>query len=91
MIISSYEDKPVLTVEEAAKYLGLCRNGAYLAVQRGEIAHIHIGRRIIIPRAALERMLLEAGHVNKVGVSGESDDSPMQPGAHTPRRIVWKQ
>jgi excisionase family DNA binding protein len=67
MIMSSYEDKPVLTVEEAAKYLSLCRNGAYLAVQRGEIPHIHIGKRILVPRAALDRMLAEAGQVNKPG------------------------
>jgi excisionase family DNA binding protein len=67
MVMSKSEEKLVLTVEETAEYLGLCRNGAYDAVQRGDIPHIRIGRRILVPRAALERMLAEAGHVNKVG------------------------
>ncbi len=47
----------VMTVEEAAEILRISRNGAYEAVKRGEIPSIRIGRRILIPRAALEMML----------------------------------
>lgn len=51
----------VLTVEEAAKRLKISRPSAYLAIERGEIPVIKIGRRILVPVAALERMLAEAG------------------------------
>ena len=46
-----------LTVEEAAKALGISRAFAYEAVQRGEIPHIRIGRRILVPKAQLDRPL----------------------------------
>jgi excisionase family DNA binding protein len=47
------------TVDEAAKLLGLGRNHAYEAAKSGELPSIRIGKRILIPRAALERMLNE--------------------------------
>jgi excisionase family DNA binding protein len=43
-------------VEEAAAALGISRAFAYEAVTRNEIPHVRIGRWILIPRAALERM-----------------------------------
>jgi excisionase family DNA binding protein len=46
-----------MTVDEAAKALGIGRTQAYRAVQSGEIPSIRIGRRYLIPRAALEKML----------------------------------
>ena len=53
-------DKMALSVPEAAKLLGIGKNLAYEAVQRGEIPSIKVGRRLLVPRAALERMLTEA-------------------------------
>ena len=53
-------DKEVLSVEEARKiYFGnsICRSGFYESVRRNEIPSIRIGRRIFIPRRALEAML----------------------------------
>lgn len=47
----------VLTVEEAQQRLRISRNAAYSAVERGEIPSVKIGRRILIPRAAFERLL----------------------------------
>jgi excisionase family DNA binding protein len=44
-------------VEEAAKLLRIGRNQAYDAVACGEIPSIRIGKRILVPRVALERML----------------------------------
>jgi len=55
------EEKPVLTVDETAKILSISRNSAYQGVLRGEIPHIRIGKRILIPRRALDRMLEGAG------------------------------
>ncbi|MFC2033803.1 helix-turn-helix domain-containing protein [Chloroflexota bacterium] len=57
--------KVILTVDEAAQLLGLARNSAYQGVLRGEIPSIRIGRRILIPRIALERMLNQAGDESK--------------------------
>jgi excisionase family DNA binding protein len=45
------------TVTKAAEALGICRNKAYEAARRGEIPTIKIGKRILVPLAALERML----------------------------------
>ena len=55
-------ERDVLTVEEAAQRLGIGRGSAYEAARRGEIPIIRIGRRILVPRLAFERMLSEAGH-----------------------------
>ena len=49
--------KVVLTVAETAQILGLSRNSTYQGISTGEIPHIKIGKRILIPRIALERML----------------------------------
>jgi excisionase family DNA binding protein len=46
-----------LTVDEAARALGISRAFAYEAIKRGEIPHVRIGRRVLVPRGALERML----------------------------------
>lgn len=49
--------RSTMTVIEAAKRLGIGRNQAYEAAGRGEIPSIRIGNRILVPTAALERML----------------------------------
>lgn len=54
-------EKLTLTVEEAAEVLGISRPSAYQGVERGEIPHIRVGKRILVPRSALERLLAEAG------------------------------
>lgn len=47
----------VFTVPEAARLLGISRTHAYELVARGEIAHLRLGRRIVIPKHAIETML----------------------------------
>lgn len=49
----------VLTVEEAGRLLGISRGLAYELVARGELPHLRLGRRIVIPRTALEALLNE--------------------------------
>ena len=51
----------VMTVEETAEFLRISRNSAYEALRRGEIPYIRIGRRLLVPRAALVQMLERAG------------------------------
>jgi excisionase family DNA binding protein len=50
-----------LTVDELAKRLRISRGSAYQAVRDGTIPHLRIGNRILIPQAALARLLAEAG------------------------------
>jgi excisionase family DNA binding protein len=55
--VTSTQERLTLTVEEAAATLGISRAFAYEAVRRGEIPSIKIGRRVLVPRAALARLL----------------------------------
>jgi len=48
-----------LSVEETAKILGIGRNLCYDRVKTGEIPAIKIGKRLLIPRSALEKLLAE--------------------------------
>ena len=50
-------DREVFTVDEAGEILGLSRASAFAAVSRGEIPSIRVGKRLIIPRRPLEKML----------------------------------
>jgi excisionase family DNA binding protein len=45
------------TVEEAGQLLGIGRNQAYDAAKRGEIPTITIGKRKLVPKATLDRLL----------------------------------
>jgi len=46
-----------VTVPEAAKMLGISRNFAYELVKRQELPVVKFGKRLLIPRIALEKML----------------------------------
>ncbi len=56
-------DSLVYTVLEARLLLGLSRSLMYEAIRTGEVPSVRIGRRILIPKAALNRLL-----------EGEKDD-----------------
>jgi excisionase family DNA binding protein len=47
------------TVTEAAQLLGISRASAYEAAHRGELPVRVIGRRMLVPRVALLRLLSE--------------------------------
>jgi excisionase family DNA binding protein len=47
----------VLTVMEAANFLRISRGSAYEGIRLGQIPSIRIGRRLLVPRAALEKLL----------------------------------
>lgn len=65
------DERATVTVEEAARLLGIGRNSAFAAVQRGEIPALRIGRRVLVPRAALERLLAEPPTQQEPGEPGE--------------------
>lgn len=51
------EEAKTQTIDEAAKALGIGRNQAYAAAKRGEIPTVKIGKRILVLREPLRRML----------------------------------
>ena len=51
------EEKAALSVRQAARLLGIGDNLAFRMVQEGRIPSVRLGRRILVPRRALERML----------------------------------
>jgi len=50
-------ERQTLSVDEFAKTVGVGRNLAYLAVQRGEVRAVKIGKRIVIPKKEVTRLL----------------------------------
>lgn len=58
--MTGYPQPLALSVSDAAKRLGIGRNSAYEAIKRGELPHLKVGRRVLIPVAALERWLAAA-------------------------------
>ena len=75
------QERLTLTVEETAKLLGIGRQLAYDRVRTGQIPAIRLGRRLVVPKRALER-LLEA-----VSASGPYDRTEIDklPGTHQER------
>jgi excisionase family DNA binding protein len=58
---SRWDGRSSLTVEEAGcDVLGLSKCSAYAAAKAGKLPTIRIGRRLIVPRAALEKLLAGA-------------------------------
>ena len=55
------EERLTMTVEQAGEVLGISRATAYMLVRMGNIPSIRLGRRLVVPKVALERMLVEAG------------------------------
>jgi excisionase family DNA binding protein len=50
-------ERPTMSIPEAAKVLGIGVNGAYEAAKRGEIPTIQIGKRILVLREPFKKML----------------------------------
>jgi excisionase family DNA binding protein len=50
-------DRRTYTVEEAGTLLGVCRNTAYALAKSGELPTIRLGRRLLVPKAALDALL----------------------------------
>ena len=60
--IPTPQERPTLTIyPETAQILGLSKSSVYAAAERGEIPTIRVGRRLLVPTAALRRMLLMEG------------------------------
>lgn len=55
--VPTAETQPTVTIVDAGRYLGIGRSGAYAAAARGELPTIKLGRRLLVPTAALRRLL----------------------------------
>jgi excisionase family DNA binding protein len=51
------QERLTYTVEEAGEILGLGRGLAYKLARGGELPVIKLGNRLLVPRAALQRLL----------------------------------
>lgn len=57
------QDRRTVTVEQAARQLGIGRGHAYELARRGELPGvIRLGRRFVVSRAALDRALAGDAH-----------------------------
>jgi len=50
-------EQPTMSVPEAGHWLGLGRASSYAAAQRGDLPTIKLGGRLVVPTAALARIL----------------------------------
>jgi excisionase family DNA binding protein len=66
-----------ISVEDAARLLGISRGLAYEAARRGELPTIRLGRRLLVPRARLLELvgtpeMREAGFPASERLAGSS-------------------
>ncbi|MBA7634478.1 hypothetical protein ES703_42063 [subsurface metagenome] len=64
------QERLTYKIAEAAKILGIGRNLCYDRVKTGEIPVIRIGRRLVVPRRALEKLLEQGRPVASVHSKG---------------------
>jgi excisionase family DNA binding protein len=69
-------ERLTLTIEETAELLGVGRSTCYDAARRGEIPTLKLGRRLLVPRLAVVR-LVGAGN-------GPRNDPPQEVVASDP-------
>jgi excisionase family DNA binding protein len=50
-------ERRTVSVEEAARMLGISRGAAYAYANTGRIPTIRLGKRLLVPSAALEKLL----------------------------------
>jgi excisionase family DNA binding protein len=49
-----------VTVEDAARILGISRGAAYTHARDGSLPTIRLGKRLLVPKAALDKLLMTA-------------------------------
>ena len=54
-------NRQTVTVTECSQILGIARGKCYEACRTGRIPNLRFGKRIVIPKAALKKMLLIDG------------------------------
>ena len=62
MTANTESEKLTLNVNEAATVLGISRGLAYQLIQEKRLPTIKLGKRLLIPKVALEKMLESVGN-----------------------------
>lgn len=83
---AALSEPETLTVEEAARVLGIGRNQAYEACARGDIPSLRIGKRILVPRRQLLEMLTPDSATPAVAGAKASRDANDGESSAPPRR-----
>lgn len=58
------EERLTYSIEETGRLLGLSRATTYTLANQGKLPVLRLGKRLIVPRQALEQMLANAGKPN---------------------------
>jgi excisionase family DNA binding protein len=66
------EQRLTLTIEEAARLLGIGRGTAYAAARAGELPTIRLGRRVLVPRHKLAELVGDTNSMNSDAPAGET-------------------
>ena len=66
IVLSEVGTRLTISIDEAAKLLGLGRTAAYEAARRGEIPSRKLGRRVIVPVPALLEWLGATSNLGEV-------------------------
>lgn len=64
--LPSQENSTYQSVAELARDIGLSERSTRNALRRGEIPHIRVGRRFILPKAAISEWLRTAGQNSQI-------------------------
>jgi excisionase family DNA binding protein len=65
------------TVAALAADIGLSERSTRSALRRGDIPHIRVGRRFILPKAAIAEWLRSAGRAQHTDEAAQSDSAPL--------------
>lgn len=63
--VAQDKEKLCLSVSEAGRKLGISRGLAYKLARSGQLPVIRFGRRLLVPKIALERLLDQLGTTSK--------------------------
>lgn len=66
-------EQEALSVTQVAKMLGISRTFAYAAVNDGTIPSFRLGKRVLVPKAALDEMLQVGSKRRIVATAGVSE------------------
>ncbi len=70
------KESPLLTIPEVAAYLRVSRSYAHSIVRRGDIASVHLGKRVLVARIVLEawvRQHTETARVKPIPVGSDRE------------------
>jgi excisionase family DNA binding protein len=58
------QESLVWSVEQAGRLLGISRAHAYELIARGDLPHLRLGRRVVVPKHAIEMLLAQVDPIS---------------------------